>query len=189
MSANLYFLIKKDSSDSVTIINGPDYLPITFYNVSNFNNLEINNPDLIKDLSWMGKPELGFWQAILDIKPNNVLFNKKIVSVNVINKNSQTISVIYKIVNLTLEEQEQKKILFKKKYSAIRDSYLKLTDFTQLPDVPLSDQVKQDYLIFRQELRTMFDKDDYNFIVWPTIPTSADNIKLTPFPLLSFSDL
>ena len=188
MSANLYFLIKKNSSDSVNIINGPDYLPITFYNVSNFNNLEINNPDLIKDLTWIGKPELGFWQAIIDIKPDSV-FNKKIISENIINKINQTINVIYKQIDLTLEEQEQKKILFKKKYSTIRDSYLKLTDFTQLPDAPLSDQVKQDYSIFRQELRTMFDKDDYSSIVWPSIPTSASNIQLPPFPILSFSDL
>lgn len=188
MSANLYFLIKKNSSGSIDILNGPDYLPVTFSNVSNFNNLETINPDSLKDLTWIDKPELGFWQAIIDIKPDSV-FDKKIISENIINKTNQTINIIYKQVDLTLEEQEQKKILFKKKYSNIRDNYLKLTDFTQLPDAPLSDQVKQDFLIFRQELRTMFDKDDVNSIVWPSIPTSASNIQLPPFPILNFNNL
>lgn len=183
-----YFLIKKNSSGLINILNGPDYLPTTFDNVSNFNNLETNSPDLIKDLTWIGKPELGFWQAIIDIKPNGV-FNKKIISQNIINQNNQTVSVIYNEVDLTAEELEQKKISFKNKYLNIRDYYLKLTDFTQLPDAPISDQAKQDYLIFRQELRRMFDKDDYSSIVWPSIPTSASNIQLPLFPFLNFNDL
>jgi hypothetical protein len=43
---------------------------------------------------------------------------------------------------------------------------------------------KNEYVIFRQQLRNLFDVDDVYSITWPTIPTSAPNIKLPPFPTI-----
>jgi hypothetical protein len=63
-----------------------------------------------------------------------------------------------------------------------RDQYLLLTDFTQLSDAPISDTAKNDFRIFRQQLRSMLDITDITQAVWPTIPTSASNISLPPFP-------
>lgn len=186
MSTNLYFLIEKNLNGSITILNGPDYLPITFLNVSNFNNLEQNDPQLIKNLAWIDKPNLGFWQAIIGSKPA-ATFSKKIVSQNNINATAETVSVVFAEVDLTPQEQEQKKQSLKNKYTPTRDSYLKLTDFTQLSDAPITDNARIDFAIFRQQLRTMFDIADYSQLAWPTIPTSAPNIVIPPFPSIDFS--
>jgi hypothetical protein len=64
----------------------------------------------------------------------------------------------------------------------IRDQYLVITDFTQLSDAPISDAAKLDFKNFREQLRTMLDIPDITQAVWPTIPTSAPNISIPPFP-------
>ena len=64
----------------------------------------------------------------------------------------------------------------------IRDQYLVITDFTQLSYSPISDAAKLDFKNFRQQLRTMLDIPDITQAVWPTIPTSAPNITIPPFP-------
>jgi hypothetical protein len=186
MIANLYFLIQKDSYNSVSILNGPDYLPVTFLNISNFNNLEQNDPQLIKDLSWADRPDLGFWIAKIGSKPP-VSFNTKIVSENILDISSETITVNYSEIELSAQEKEQKKQMLKNRYTPMRDSYLKLTDFTQLADAPISEQAKADFLVFRQQLRAMFDILDYSQLTWPPIPTSAPNITIPPFPPIDFS--
>jgi len=186
MNSILYFLIEKNSTGPITILNGPDYLPITFLNVSNFNNLEQSDPLLIKDLTWIGRPELAFWQANIGNKPA-ATFSKKIVSENIINEASETVSVVYTEVELSPQEQEQKKQQLKNRYTPTRDSYLKLTDFTQLTDAPITDTARIDFALFRQQLRAMFDIDDYSQLAWPPIPTSAPNITIPPFPIIDFS--
>lgn len=45
----------------------------------------------------------------------------------------------------------------------LRDSYLHQTDWTQMPDNPISDEKKEQYKLYRQELRdftTRYTKDD-----------------------------
>ncbi len=181
MNTNLYFLIQKNSDGSITILNGPDYLPITFLNVSNFNNLEKDAPQLLKNLDWLDRPTLSFWQAVIGVKPVGV-FSKKIVSENNVNPESETVNVVYIEVDLTPQEQEEKKQLLKNRYTPVRDSCLKLTDFTQLADAPISEQARIDFSNFRQQLRAMFDISDYSQLAWPVIPTSAPNITIPPFP-------
>lgn len=185
MNSNLYFLIQKNSN-SVSILNGPDYLPVTFLNVSNFNNLEQNNPQLVKNLNWIDRPDLGFWIAIIGPKPTPT-FSKKIVSEDVINDATETVTVTYTEIELNPQEQEQKKQLLKNRYTPVRDSYLKLTDFTQLADAPITDNARTDFAAFRQQLRAMFDIDNYSQLAWPPIPTSAPNITIPPFPVIDFS--
>lgn len=50
----------------------------------------------------------------------------------------------------------------------LRDQKLKDTDYTQLPDVELSN--KQDYVVYRQQLRDITTQSDPYNIVWPTKP-------------------
>lgn len=40
----------------------------------------------------------------------------------------------------------------------IRNSLLRNSDFTQLPDVPLTDEQKEEWRIYRQELRDFFEE-------------------------------
>jgi hypothetical protein len=178
---NLYFYITKNPDGSITLNSEEHYLPLTFLNVSGFNNLELNDPHLLPDLSWLGRPDLGFWLSVSDKKPS-IEFYQKIEKKFTINKENKTVKISYLIFNLTQEEIDIKKHSIKTSYIGVRDSYLKLTDFTQLSDAPISEQAKADFLIFRKQLRTMFDINDYSQLTWPNIPTSAPNINIPPFP-------
>ena len=189
---NLYFLVSIDTDNVVkleetvipfsnTVSTAPQLLPTNFLNVSNFNNLETSDPSLLLNLSWLGRPDLGFWLAVFDVKPS-VNYYKKIITTNTINQIEKTVTVSYTELDLTPEELDAKRTKIKSMNVPIRDSYLKLTDFTQLADAPISDQAKTDFLTFRQQLRSMFDIEDYSQLTWPTIPSSAPNITIPPFP-------
>ncbi len=56
----------------------------------------------------------------------------------------------------------------------IRDNLLKHSDWTQMPDAPLSDAKKAEWATYRQQLRDLpssyTDDDDLNSIVFPTKP-------------------
>lgn len=53
-----------------------------------------------------------------------------------------------------------------------RDDKLQKSDWTQLPDVPLTEQQKADWASYRQALREVTDQPDPFNIVWPTPPQS-----------------
>ena len=56
----------------------------------------------------------------------------------------------------------------------VRDEGLKESDWTQMPDSPLSDSKKAEWATYRQQLRDLpssyTDDDDLNSIVFPTKP-------------------
>ena len=56
----------------------------------------------------------------------------------------------------------------------IRDELLKASDWTQMPDSPLSDTKKTEWATYRQKLRDMMasitDETAYDSIQWPTRP-------------------
>lgn len=194
---NLYFLISIDEAGTGTILETyqpflnvvsgvAQLLPTEFLNISGFNNLEQSNPSLLLNLSWAGRSDLAFWRANFSIKPSTTYY-KKIITTNTVDNVNKIVDVTYAEVDLTVEEIEVKNKKMRTSYVPIRDSYLKLTDFTQLADAPITEQAKSDFLIFRQQLRSMFDIADYSQLVWPTIPTSAPNIVIPPFPTIDFS--
>lgn len=52
-----------------------------------------------------------------------------------------------------------------------RDNLLLLTDFTQLPDSPLSPEIKEQYVQYRQLLRDITEQQTFPLSVeWPTKP-------------------
>ena len=189
---NLYFLMSINSDGTGTIYESlqpfsnvvtgvAQLLPPEFLNISGFNNLETSSPDLLLDLGWAGRSDLGFWIANFAVKPTTTYY-KKIITTNTINNVNKTVDVTYSEQDLTEIEIDVKNKKMRASYVPVRDSYLKLTDFTQLPDAPITEQAKSDFLIFRQQLRTMFDISDYSQLAWPAIPTSAPNITIPPFP-------
>lgn len=189
---NLYFLISINTDGTGTIYESPQpfsnvvagvaqLLPSEFLNVSGFNHLEQSNPSLLLDLTWAGRPDLGFWIANIATKPIATYY-KKIITNNSVNNSNKMVDVTYTEVDLTPVEIELKNKKMRASYVPVRDSYLKLTDFTQLADAPITEQAKGDFLIFRQQLRSMFDISDYSQLSWPSIPTSAPNITIPPFP-------
>lgn len=194
---NLYFLISINSDGAGTIYESlqpfsnvvagvAQLLPPEFLNISGFNNLEQSNPALLLNLAWAGRSDLGFWMANIATKPIATYY-KKITTTNTVNNLNKTVDVTYTEVELTLSEVEVKNQKMRSSYVPIRDSYLKLTDFTQLSDAPISEQARIDFATFRQQLRSMFEIVDYSQLTWPTIPTSAPNIIIPPFPAINFS--
>lgn len=160
-----------------SIVSSPNPLPRNYKNISNLYALP---DDQLADLSWSGNNE-GFWVVNCDPFPT-INIHQKIETSWTLNIQNKTCQESYTVVDVTPSEEEIRINKIKSSIKMIRDQYLLLTDFTQLSDAPLSDAAKSDYRTFRQQLRTMLDIPDITQAVWPSIPTSAPNIKLPPFP-------
>jgi hypothetical protein len=179
---NQYFYIKFNTeTQSCEIQAGPMFLPENFGMTSGFNNLETNDPNLLLDLSWTGYPDYAFWKFIDQTKPACSV-TQKIKSQISLDQTNKVVNIQYFVVDLDATDIETLNSIFIESATPTRDQYLKLTDFTQIPDAPLSAEAKNDYLTFRQQLRNMFEATDLATVVWPTIPTSAPNIVIPPFP-------
>ena len=179
---NQYFYIKFNiETQSYEMQAGPMFLPENFGMTSGFNNLEINDPSLLLDLAWTGYPDYAFWKFIDQTKPACSV-TQKIKSQISLDQTNKVVNIQYFVVDLDATDIETLNNIFIESATPTRDQYLKLTDFTQIPDAPLSAEAKNDYLIFRQQLRNMFDAPDLSIVVWPQIPTSAPNIVLPPLP-------
>lgn len=181
---NQYFYIKFNAeSQSYEIIAGPIFLPENFGATSGFNNLEKNDPALLLDLTWAGYPDYAFWKFVDQTKPPCTV-HQKIKPLNILYAEFKEVRAEYSVIDLDQTDIETLNSIFINSVTPARDQYLKLTDFTQISDAPLSSQAKNDYLIFRQQLRDMFNSSELYNITWPQIPTSAPNIVIPPFPPL-----
>ena len=173
-----YFLI--NNKDGVyTIADGPRELPIIYKNVSNFNELGNSDPELLKNLSWLGEAELGFWLKDSDDEPSYT-WMQKLQESYTINPDQQNVKISFQVVDLTQEEVDLKKNNWLNEIRLIRNRYLQTTDFTQLIDAPFTEEEKNQCRIFRQELRDMFNGEVLvNELSWPSIPSA---LSLEPFP-------
>lgn len=161
--------------------SNPSILPETYKNITNFHLL---SDDQISDLSWSGNNGEGWWLVESDPLPS-INFKQKIITTYTLNVVNKTCQESYVVENLITSEQEELNNRVIVSLRTVRDRYLSMTDFTQLSDLPISDQSKLDFKNFRQQLRDMFNDNNINNINWPLIPTSAPNIKIPAFPKIS----
>jgi hypothetical protein len=158
-------------------------LPDSYRNISNFYCLPESSS---VDLSWAGYDGEGFWPATIEAQPDYDI-NQKLEKVFNLNESNKTVTIRFNIVALSPSEYQQRVNGLNAQIRVIRDGYLRLTDFTQLSDAPISVEAKSDFVTFRLQLRNILDDvTDPTTIVWPTIPTSAPNIVIPPFPTISF---
>jgi len=158
-------------------------LPDSYRNISNFYCLPESSS---VDLSWAGYDGEGFWPATIEAQPDYDI-NQKLEKVFNLNEANKTVTISFNIVALSPSEYQQRVNGLNAQIRVIRDGYLRLTDFTQLSDAPISVEAKSDFVTFRLQLRNILDDvTDPTKIVWPTIPTSAPNIVIPPFPTISF---
>ena len=181
MSMNQYFLIYINNSQECIIENGPVNLPENYKGISGFADLETSAPDLLLDLTWARISNYGFWKAVFLNKPSITCY-QKITSVNTIDQDKKIVIISYLIEDLTYQELKLKKESFTDNLKITRNRYLAMTDFTQLPDAPISNESKIEFLNFRSHLRNMFEVENIFSVSWPIIPSSANNINLPPFP-------
>jgi hypothetical protein len=176
---SLYCLVIKGE-----VMSDATGLPGSYKNISNFYYLPA---DQVIDLSWAGYEGEGFWPAIIDATPDYSI-NQKLEKVFTANGSgafmgSKTVTISFNIVTLSQSEYDTRINSLEAQIRVIRDNYLRLTDFTQLADAPISTEAKSDFITFRQQLRDILDNvTDPTTIVWPIIPTSATNITIPPFP-------
>jgi len=166
------------------ILNGPSALPVTFYNTSNFDNLELSDPSLLTGLNWMGHPEVGFWSGIDTNSIPEHDFTQNLNSSTELVPESGLVKVTYFLTERSDLEISGSVNSWQNQIRQTRDQYLQMTDFTQLSDVPISTGFKEEYRVFRQELREMFDDvgPTGTGLVWPDMPTGVPNIDLPPLP-------
>ena len=58
---------------------------------------------------------------------------------------------------------------------AMRNQKLQESDWTQLADVPLTPELRAEWVTYRQDLRDVTNQPDPFNIVWPTAPTGMNN--------------
>jgi hypothetical protein len=160
---------------------GPTFLPENFGETSGFANVAINSPDLMFDLSWTGLAGYAFWKFIDSVKPACSV-SQKIKSQILLDQVHKVVNIQYFLADLDETDIETLDKIFIANVTPIRDQYLKMTDFTQIPDVPISQDARTDFAVFRQQLRDLFNVEDLSTVTWPIIPTSAPNISIPPFP-------
>ena len=180
---NTYFQIQI-TNDTYTISQGPlGGLPTCFGGISNFSSLEQNDPALLTGLEWAGMPEVGFWSGISSSAPTYDYTEYLVESYDLIPE-SGAVSIHYEIQKLNDIEISGKVNAWQSQIKLTRDQHLQLTDFTQLPDAPISTGFKEEYRVFREELREMFDDvgPTGTGLVWPDMPTGVPNIDLPPLP-------
>lgn len=179
---NQYYYMKwDDSSQSYAIQYGPTFLPENFGITSGFNNIETGDPELLLNLNWTGMGGYAFWKFIDSVKPT-CSSSQKIKSQILLDQVHKVVNIQYFLADLDEADIETLNKIFIANVTPIRDQYLKMTDFTQIPDVPISSDARADFASFRQQLRDLFDAADLSTVVWPAIPTSAPNISIPPFP-------
>lgn len=174
-----YFLVENKTNITNT---QPSYLPIGYGCVGNIHYLEASNPEMLKNLEFAGTPDLGFWRAIYTEKPDYTI-RQNIEEVLEIDPINCTVTVSYKIVKLATGILAARRLELWEKIRVIRDTYLKLTDFTQLADSPLTEIQRESYRTFRSELRNLVQADstiDPNTIAWPIMPAGPINLPIFP---------
>lgn len=146
-----YVLVKENQ-----IIDGPRLLPINWENVSNFNVLDDN---LLKEYGWFPytfqSVELAHDETYNGT--NLVIGQNEVIEYQL--KRPKTQSEI-NIDDLNLWGNIRSR----------RDIELKESDWTQLPDSPLSSDKKNEWRVYRQELRDITNQSDPKDIIWPTKP-------------------
>lgn len=171
----LYCLIESGS----IVASTPATLPAVYKNISNFNALYPTQANLLKDLTWSGNPNQGFYEAHVEMQPTCSIYYDIVSSYTI---NPYTFSVTQSFATVPVSQQivDARNEDLWNKIRDTRNLYLKNTDWTQLPDVNLNTEKVQEYVVFRQKLRSVTDDfADPSQVVWPTIPTSSS---LDPFP-------
>lgn len=142
------------------VVDGPRLLPINWENISNFNALD--NPTL-KTYGWYPH---RFVEATLGE-------NDKITGSYFVVGEDEVVE--YQTVEPKNESEIQE--LINQKWINIRSRRnieLQESDWTQIPDSPLSELKKEEWKQYRQSLRDITNFDNPDHVVWPEKPSSID---------------
>lgn len=113
------------------------------------------------------------YHIILD-NPPTINDSQRLEKLGFSKKEDGTVSFDYEVVDLTREEALNR-LIRQRRYQLLTWS-----DWTQIPDAPLTDKEKAEWAAYRQELRDMTtvfaDAVNNEDIVWPKNPNDAKAI-------------
>jgi hypothetical protein len=67
--------------------------------------------------------------------------------------------------------QDEQTVIQEASVKSVRDGLLYESDWTQIPNSPLTEQKQQEWAVYRQELRDVSSQSGYPYnVVWPTQP-------------------
>lgn len=145
-------------------VGKPQQLPNCYECISNFDCLEKNDPQALKDLSKYGLPNHKWLQTKDVSDPLDYNFFEKY------DYNTFDFSILEDLVYIKYKKIILSEIDLIQKIREERNKILNSTDWTQLPDVKLPEYDKQRYLNYRQALRNL--PNEYlktKKIEWPTL--------------------
>ena len=142
---------------NLEIVQIHNELPTAWKNLSYPNLLS----DLeLSDMSWSGNAGYAFYPYI-EVTPEWNQFYTLSPVVNVVDAEAKTVTGT---ITATPISDEDAWIVVRR----IRNSRLTATDWTQLPDSPLSSEKKAEWSVYRQALRDITTQENPREIVWPT---------------------
>ena len=144
------------------IVGNPQQLPNCYECISNFDCLEKNDLQALKDLSKYGLPGHK-WLKVKDISDpiNHILYEKYDSDVFSFKIIGEIVYIKYQKITLSKED-------FIYRLREDRNKILASTDWTQLPDIKLPEYDRERYLKYRQALRDLPNKYLlFNRIEWP----------------------
>ena len=134
------------------IVGKPQQLPNCYECISNFDCLENNDLQALKDLSKYGLPGHK-WLKVKDISDpiNHMLYEKYDSDVFSFKIIGEIVYIKYQKITLPKED-------FIHRLREDRNKILTSTDWTQLPDIKLPEYDRERYLKYRQALRDLPNK-------------------------------
>jgi hypothetical protein len=146
------------------LVDGPRSLPNCYECISNFDCLEKNDPEALKNLSKYGLPGHKWLKGIeLSEALRPEFYEKhdpKDIEYAIVND-----VAYFKFKKITPSKEE---ILTRLR--ADRNQKLSSTDWTQLPDAEISNEEKERYIKYRKALRNLPNEYlKYNRLEWPIL--------------------
>jgi hypothetical protein len=157
-----------------SIIGSPTDLPINSHNISNFHLL---SDDKLKEYGWYP----------FEIEEVELLENEVISKWDIIVEDRKVIRRPTKRTFTQEEIDTKNQILLDQSWSEIRNTRNKLLyecDWTQIPDAQISEENKEDWKRYRQDLRDVTNAQSPDKVVWPPKPGIVKPIpvEITPPP-------
>jgi hypothetical protein len=143
---------------NLEIVQIHNELPTAWKNVSYPNTL--SNIEL-SDMSWSGNNGCAFYPYI-EILPESDDYSVLSAPIDVVDAETKTVTSTRTAIPLTDGNLWLR-------IRSIRNHKLTATDWTQLPDSPLSPEQRAAYAVYRQELRDITTQPDPRAIVWATL--------------------
>lgn len=85
-----------------------------------------------------------------------------------------TVECWYEVINKTADQLEYSRLINLQVIRRDRNNLLKLTDWTQLPTAPLTEEQKIEWENYRIALRNFPDVVDLSNVIWPVPPAEIE---------------